>query len=411
MAGPWGERPDDDRIQRVAAEALRQASVDADPPAADGSDGDRRFPCSQCGAFLTFKPGSNVMVCSFCGHENRIDSVEQPGALRELNYQAWLGKLADRREVEETRTVKCDACAAEFSFEGKEFSGSCPFCGSATVTDTGVNQHIKPSGVLPFGIDRRDAEAAFDRWLSGLWFAPSDLKRRTDKRERLVGMYLPYWTYDSATHSYYRGQRGDQYTTMQWVTVSDGKGNTRQVQQPVVRIRWSMATGQVARTFDDVLVPAAEALPQAMVDRLEPWDLQELQFYRQEYLAGFRAQSYGIDLSAGFDRAKVKMAAVIRQDVARDIGGDVQRIEHVDTRHDDVTFKHVLLPAWLAAYRYRGKPYRFVVNARTGQVQGERPWSWIKVTAAIILGLLLLAIVFALLDDGGLIDQIVRSMR
>ena len=26
-----------------------------------------------------------------------------------------------------------------------------------------------------------------------------------------------------------------------------------------------------------------------------------------------------------------------------------------------------------------------MINARTGEVQGERPWSWIKITLAILL--------------------------
>lgn len=407
MTGPWGERPDEDVTARHGSRSNRAALPEPPSPSAEG-DGDRRFPCSQCGAFLTFHPGTQLMACGFCGHENRIEQVARPGTLRELDFHAWLGRLADQRAVEETRTVKCDACAAEFSFDGQEFSGACPFCGSATVTDTGINRHIKPSGLLPFGIDRRQAEAAFDRWLRGLWFAPSDLRRRTEKRERLTGFYLPYWTYDSATRSSYRGQRGDRYTTMEWVTVTDKKGS-RRVQQPVTRIRWSPAAGQVARAFDDVLVPAAESLPAAMVDRLEPWDLQDMRPYRQEYLAGFRAEAYGVDLAAGFDRARVKMDLVIRQDVAHAIGGDMQRIDHVQTRHDDVTFKHVLLPVWLAAYRYRRRPYRFLVNARTGQVQGERPWSWVKIVAATVLGVLLLAVVFALLGDGGLIDRLLAS--
>jgi Zn finger protein HypA/HybF involved in hydrogenase expression len=369
---------------------------------------ERRFPCRQCGAFLTFQPNTQMMVCAFCGHRNRIEEVEKPDALRELDFHAWLGRLAEQRDVEESHTVKCDACAAEFGFEGDTFSGSCPFCGSATVTDAGINRHIRPSGLLPFGIDRSAAEASFDRWLSSRWFAPSDLKRRTERRERLSGTYLPYWTYDSATRSVYRGQRGDRYTTVEWANVTDAKGNVRRVQQPVTRIRWRPAAGQVARDFDDVLVPAADSLPGPMLERLEPWDLQDIRLYRPEYLAGFRALAYGLDLSAGFDRAKVKMDTIIRQDVGRAIGGDVQRIDHVQTRHDDVTFKHVLLPVWLAAYRYRGRPYRFMVNARTGQVQGERPWSWPKIAAAAVLAALLLAIVFALLADGGLIDQVLR---
>jgi len=50
-----------------------------------------------------------------------------------------------------------------------------------------------------------------------------------------------------------------------------------------------------------------------------------------------------------------------------------------------VTFKHLLLPVWLAAYKYRGKTYRFVVNGRTGRVQGERPWSLWKIAVAVLL--------------------------
>ena len=83
------------------------------------------------------------------------------------------------------------------------------------------------------------------------------------------------------------------------------------------------------------------------------------------------------------------MNAVIESDVRRDIGGDQQRIGALETKVGRLTFKHVLLPVWLAAFRYRGKSYRFVVNGRTGAVEGERPYSTIKIALAVILGLLL----------------------
>ena len=53
-----------------------------------------------------------------------------------------------------------------------------------------------------------------------------------------------------------------------------------------------------------------------------------------------------------------------------------------------MTFKHILLPVWLAAYKYQGKTYRFVVNGRTGRVQGERPWSAIKIAVAVVIAAL-----------------------
>ena len=78
------------------------------------------------------------------------------------------------------------------------------------------------------------------------------------------------------------------------------------------------------------------------------------------------------------------MDARIRVLVCRDIGGDEQRIHSVKTQHDNVTFKHILLPVWISAYRYQNQVYRFLVNARTGEVQGERPYSWVKITLLVL---------------------------
>ena len=87
------------------------------------------------------------------------------------------------------------------------------------------------------------------------------------------------------------------------------------------------------------------------------------------------------------------MDRVIERDVRFDIGGDRQRIHGIETQLGNLTFKHILLPVWLAAYKYRGKTYRLVVNGRTGRVQGERPYSAIKITIAVIIGLIAAALI------------------
>ncbi len=66
------------------------------------------------------------------------------------------------------------------------------------------------------------------------------------------------------------------------------------------------------------------------------------------------------------------MDATIRGDIARDIGGDLQRIHHFDTRHEQITYKHILLPIWSSAFTFGGI-YRFVVNGKSGKIQGEHP--------------------------------------
>jgi hypothetical protein len=232
--------------------------------------------------------------------------------------------------------------------------------------------------VLPFRITDAEARAAFDRWLKGLWFAPNGLARFARGENRFAGIYVPYWSFDADTRSSYRGERGVYHT------VRRGKEQRQE-------IRWSPASGRLARRFDDLLVMAAQSLPRSYVHALEPWNLDDLQPYDARYLSGFRAEGYTVELRDGWTLGRQRMDEVIRGDVARAIGGDVQRIHSIDTATSGERFKHLLLPVWVAAYRYRDRSYRFVVNAQTGRVRGERPWSWIKIALALLLAALLFA--------------------
>ena len=50
-----------------------------------------------------------------------------------------------------------------------------------------------------------------------------------------------------------------------------------------------------------------------------------------------------------------------------------------------------LLPLWLLSYRHGDKVFQVVVNAQTGEVQGERPYSAIKIAATVVLVLATIA--------------------
>jgi hypothetical protein len=208
----------------------------------------------------------------------------------------------------------------------------------------------------------------------------------------MQGIYVPYWTYDAETRTEYTGQRGTVYHESQPVQmVVNGRRQT--VMQQVARVRWSPARGRVARDFDDVLVLASRSLPKRFTDALAPWDLSALSTYDPRFLAGFRAEGYGVPVEEGYGEAREVMNGVIQADVRRDIGGDQQRIGQLETEVGRLSFKHVLLPVWLAAYRYRDRTFRFVVNGRTGSVEGERPYSSAKIAAAIALALIVAALI------------------
>lgn len=342
------------------------------------------FPCDNCGADLRFDPGQRQLTCDHCGNSQALEGGPWGKTqIRELDFDAALNKSLPAMEMEETRVSKCPNCAAEVEFDPDIHATECPFCATPVVTDTGKHRHIKPRGVLPFALDEATAREAMTHWLGRLWFAPNGLQDYARKGRKMQGIYVPYWTFDADTTSQYTGERGTVYYETHTV-MRDGK--RQQIRVP--KVRWRPARGRVARFFDDVLVLASQSLPKRFTDALEPWDLGGMEPYAPEYLAGFRAEGYAVPLKDGFVEAREKMDQIIARDIRFDIGGDRQRIHSVNTDLRDVTFKHVLLPVWLAAYKYRGETYRFVVNGRTGKVQGERPWSKAKIVIAVILGLI-----------------------
>ena len=330
---------------------------------------------------MRFAPGEGKLVCDFCGNTQEIESAGLgPQPIRELDFNSALAASLPDEDIEEVRTVTCTNCGARFEFDPNVHAAECPFCATPIVTDTGVQRSIKPKAVLPFALTEREAHKAMTDWLGRLWFAPGGLKQYARKGRKMQGVYVPYWTFDADTRSSYSGQRGTVYYVTRKV-----RRNGKTVTQRVQKVRWRSVSGRVKRWFDDVLVLASKSLPRKFTEALEPWDLAEIEPYQPEYLAGFRAEGYTVDLDEGFELARKKMDRVIRRDVRFDIGGDRQRIHEIRTQISDVTFKHVLLPVWLAAYKYRGKTYRFVVNGYSGRVQGERPWSAWKIGLTVLL--------------------------
>lgn len=343
--------------------------------------------CVGCGGNLKFAPGTQHLNCEYCGAKNEIAPMGAT-VIEENDFESFLNQAAGSSDKQEISTVKCDNCGASTTLKPNITSSSCPYCDTALVIkNASTCSIIKPKYVLPFKIERKNANELFVKWVGSLWFAPGDLKKYAqNSAEKLNGVYMPFWTYDTDTTTRYTGMRGDHYYVTESYTDSQGKTQTRSVQ----KTRWSGASGTVYNNFDDVLVCASHSLPAKLVHDLEPWDLASLAGYDDRYLSGFVTESYQVDLKGGFDTAKTIMAPQIRSTICADIGGDVQQVTTQSSDYDNITFKHILLPLWISAYRYNDKVYRFMINARTGEVQGERPWSTAKillcVLAAIVIG-------------------------
>ncbi len=350
-----------------------------------------RFPCAECGSEMRFDPEANKLKCPYCGHEQDFDGEGQSGlANTEQDFQAALDNELPEEDIEENRITDCSNCGAQVEFEGDTYSKECPFCASPIVVEPRMSKQIKPKGVMPFVLSEDKARDAMTEWLGKLWFAPGNLQEYAKKGRKMQGVYVPYWTYDAQSESDYVGERGTYYyVTETYTATENGKSVTKTRQ--VRKTRWHRVSGHVSKFFDDILVLASKSLPKRFTDKLAPWDLSALMDYSPSYIAGHSAEAYTVELAEGFAEAEAIMEREIRALVHRQIGGDEQRINALNTALSKLTYKHVLLPVWLAAYKYQGKTYRFVVNGQSGKVKGERPWSKAKIALAVLGGIVVVA--------------------
>ena len=351
----------------------------------------KEFPCESCGAPLVFHIGAQRLKCQHCGFEKALVFAEDAAPVGENDLEAGLSRQAAQRSapVSTKQEVRCRGCGAIVIFEGSLTSSACSYCDTPLqVKDAHVADHpIRVDGIATFQVEDAAAKVAVRAWVNGRWFAPGVWKKR-GVEGKFDGVYMPFFTFDAMTFTRYTGQRGDAY----YVEVGSGDNKRRER-----RVNWTPAAGAFQRFFDDICIPALSSLPQKLLQGLEPWPTDRLLPFTDSALAGKRAHTYEKELSTCFGLAKERVESALAGDVRQRIGGDEQRVHSQDTQYSALTYKHVLLPVWVLAYRYGDTPFRVVVNAVTGQVHGERPWSIPKIVAFAIF---VAAVVFFFISMG-----------
>ncbi|HUG85878.1 MAG TPA: hypothetical protein VMM13_15045 [Euzebya sp.] len=347
----------------------------------------RTYPCSTCGSQLVFHIGQQRLACPHCG--NQQDLVEAQGEVVEQDLHAALAQLrhasdAPQALVSGEKEIVCQNCGGHTTFTGTLTSTRCPYCATPIQRDDihDAPERLAIDGVLPFKVDDGQAKEALHKWINGRWFAPTEFKQYS-KAGSFASVYTAYFTYDAETATRYTGQRGDTrtYTT--------GSGDD---QETHTETEWRHVSGHVRNSFDDVAVAANEGLDKKHVEALEPWPLEDVQPFSPEFLAGHLSRTYDHDVKECFTAAQQRMEAEIDRTIKADIGGDQQRISSRNIAWSGMTFKHILLPIWLLTVTYEGRPFQVMINGTTGEVQGQRPYSKVKIAFAVVVALILIAI-------------------
>jgi len=341
-----------------------------------------RYGCKGCGADLEYAPGTFSMKCPYCGNETEI-----PMEAREPPKEHSIGELDKLPPMVTSlgtskKTISCRQCGATSQIPADKVSTSCTFCGSTVIVPQEATRNLlKPEGIVPFSLDKTAAHQKFVAWISKGFFRPKALKKSASL-DNLRNTYVPYFTYDAQAHSVWRGESGTYYYTTESYTVTvNGRPEhrTRQVRH----VRWTWKSGTHDQFYDDELICASKGLAGGLVEKVEPFNTKSPAPYAEQMLAGSEAEEYSLDPKDGWRQAAQKMLSNERAACSKLLDGDTQRNLHVSTNLSGVTFKHLLLPIYIASYQYGGKSWRFMVNGQTGEVVGDRPVDWTKVLLVV----------------------------
>jgi len=350
------------------------------------------FKCQQCGSDMDYAIGQNSLQCVSCGATKPIESA-QNGEDNSHDFELTRKRLEYLTPQSSQLELHCDNCGATFLMNSDQHAGDCPYCDLNIVVPPHNHRQLAPDFVLPFAVDDKTASQSFKTWLNKLWFAPSKLKLKAFKTEPVKAVYMPMWSFDAEVSSAYHGRRGDYYTTYRTVTRRIN-GRTQTSRQAVQKIRWRSVSGHVFNVFKHVYTFASKALPDKFLNFLARWDFQQAKDYHPAYLSGYQSQLYQVGIDAGYQKAQQIMDVKIRSSIRRDIGGDQQQILQVNSQYDEVKFRLVLVPVYMAAFSYHSKIYRYVIHGQSGKTYGERPWSWLKIVATLLVVAVVIAGIF-----------------
>jgi len=126
----------------------------------------RAFPCTSCGAKLSFSPGSKTLKCPYCAAVNEIPDTDDK--VSELSLEEWMTKLENESETHQQEQIKCNNCGGEQTLAANFYASACTFCGSPLTSKSYAQRQIKPKSLVPFKVTKLQAQDKWRAWIKGL---------------------------------------------------------------------------------------------------------------------------------------------------------------------------------------------------------------------------------------------------
>lgn len=328
---------------------------------------EKSYKCPNCGAGLEFKPAHQKFRCDYC--------------LSEYSEKEILDKDKDHIETNEVdkslveqdhlASYNCNSCGATVVTDDTTTSTFCYYCHNPVILSDRLIGSFQPNKMIPFTVDKDQAQKTFLNWVSKNRFVSSDFYS-SSQLEKITGVYLPYWWADSKIDVDYEGEKN---TSKVWTN-----GDTEYTETNKYRV---IRQGQIE--ISNIEEVAFSKIEKDLLDGIAPYNQKKVRDFSMPYLSGFFAEQYDIskeEVTHKIDNQIKKISNILISNTIL----DNNQMKVLKDQNNIVSKKmsYTLLPAWILTYQYEGKTFVFAVNGQTGKSFGELPISNKKILGTAV---------------------------
>jgi len=313
------------------------------------------YSCPGCGAEMTYDIKKGKLHCNHCDRAMELNEVEP-----------WSGSGMTDSEILEGTEYHCPNCGGVMVSKDKGTSTLCAYCSAPMILTDRLSGNRRPAKILPFHMDRQDAEEAFRKWCKNGRFAPKGFVS-ANNIQRLKGMYVPYWLF------HFDAKVDVQARATNILVFMQGDYEVTETEIYNVHRAYNLQ-------YQNIPYDGSSQLEDEEMAKLEPFNFDELRDFDMPYLAGFESSSYDFTDGELMPAVKEKVDKYV-QDYAQGAVSGYTTV-NIENRNIDFTREEdefIFVPIWFVDYNYHGNLYKFMMNGQNGRIAGKPPVSQMKV--------------------------------
>lgn len=323
------------------------------------------YKCPCCGAGIAFDSEKQLFKCEYCLSEF---TEEQINAQTPADAQETVKSSEKENEdfCSQLFSYTCDNCGAEVFADKDTVADFCYYCHAPVVCDGRLSGQLRPTKIIPFAFDRKEAEQRFLKFARKKWFVPKDyFSAKT--AENIRGVYYPFWLADADLSASCRAD-GQRVRTWQ---------DSRHIYTETSFFKLFRA-GDIH--FEDITVGAFAGQDKEMIEGILPFPSEALKPFSMAYLSGFLAKKRNTEREQVSPEVKTRICTYSTQLLRDTISGYTGvTAQPAQTLIKTLSWDYALMPLWILTYKMPGKKkdkiYTYAINGHTGRVWGRFPVS------------------------------------